>query len=297
MTLSEVGVVFVCHSIQEAEQAFLTKNIWYFCKSDYVHCNKIQKCLIVGCFGGVLKRSDPIEAAKKIKKERFSQAKAVFLAGSVVRDEHTAYSDLDLVVIFDHVPQAYRRSFVWKDWPIEVFVHDFSTLRYFFDLECRGGVPSLCNMVHEGICIPKESDSTQQAKRLAVQYLGRGPTPWSTQELLKQRYVITDLIDDLREPRNKAESVASAVQLYPILAGFWLRIQNKWAAQGKSIPRRLQQVDRDFAGRFERCFHLVFTQGQAENLIQLATDILQPYGGFFFDGYHSDAPKDWRKEE
>ncbi len=44
----------------------------------------------------------------EILASKYSAARVIFLAGSVVRGEGTAYSDLDLVVIFDKLPAAYR---------------------------------------------------------------------------------------------------------------------------------------------------------------------------------------------
>lgn len=41
------------------------------------------------------------ETALKLFKEKYSDAKAFFLAGSVLRGEATSYSDLDIVIVFD----------------------------------------------------------------------------------------------------------------------------------------------------------------------------------------------------
>jgi predicted nucleotidyltransferase len=41
-----------------------------------------------------------IGTAKAIRSARYRDASAVFAAGSVVRGEGTAYSDLDLVVVY-----------------------------------------------------------------------------------------------------------------------------------------------------------------------------------------------------
>ena len=46
---------------------------------------------------------------------RFRDASFCFLAGSYVRQEHTAYSDLDLVVFYPRIECAFRESFFFKD--------------------------------------------------------------------------------------------------------------------------------------------------------------------------------------
>ena len=241
-------------------------------------------------------KPDPIKTAHQIQQEKFSDAKVVLLAGSVVRGEHTPYSDLDLVVIYDEVPHAWRESFVYQTWPVEAFVHDRSTLQYFFAMvDCKSGIPSLPNMVNEGICIPKESIFSHEVKQLARHYLQQGPAKLSPQEIQNKRYFISDLIDDLRAPRNNWEARAIGVRLYPVLADFWLRSQTKWSAQGKAIPRALQNADTAFAGRFEKSFDLLFAHGETTAVVQLAIDVLQPFGGLFFAGYRLNAPPDWRQ--
>lgn len=64
--------------------------------------------------------------------KRYRDATAVRAAGSLVRGEGTAYSDLDLVVVYARLPAAYRESFVFEGFPVEAFVHDPETLEYFF---------------------------------------------------------------------------------------------------------------------------------------------------------------------
>jgi hypothetical protein len=51
----------------------------------------------------------------------------------------SAYSDLDLVVIYKRLPNAYGESFRFDDMPVEALIHD-PTLNYF----CGDG-PSLRN--------------------------------------------------------------------------------------------------------------------------------------------------------
>ena len=60
-------------------------------------------------------------------------------------------SDLDLVVVFQKLENAYRESSRFDNWPVEAFVHDSETLNYFFQMDRVSGVPSLPNMVNEGV--------------------------------------------------------------------------------------------------------------------------------------------------
>ena len=239
--------------------------------------------------------TDLIKTAQKIKKERYPQAQVLLLAGSVVRGEHTPYSDLDIVVVYDHLPNARRESFYYETWPVEAFIHDPTTLTYFFEADCQRGVPSLVNMVNEGICVPHETKFSTSLKHTAKQYLHKGPPSFTSEELKQKRYAITDLIDDLRAPHNRSEAIATALLLYPLLADFWFRSQNLWSAKGKNVPRLLKKTNPQFATLFEDSFQELFEKGDPTAVIQMTTDLLEPFGGFFFDGLLMEAPKEWRK--
>ena len=51
-------------------------------------------------------RKELIAAAEEIRAAKYAEAEIVFLAGSLVRGEGTATSDLDLVVMYRSLPQA-----------------------------------------------------------------------------------------------------------------------------------------------------------------------------------------------
>jgi predicted nucleotidyltransferase len=93
---------------------------------------------------------DVLNAAHVVFSQRYPDAAVAFAAGSLVRGEGTAYSDLDLVVVYQTLPAAYRESFRFQGLPVEVFVHDPETLEYFFiEMDVASGIPALPQMVME----------------------------------------------------------------------------------------------------------------------------------------------------
>jgi hypothetical protein len=241
-------------------------------------------------------KKDPKAVAAKIAAEKYPQALVIFLAGSVIRGEATETSDLDLVVIFDHVPQAYRESFIFAGWPIEAFVHDPETLGYFFDeIDRPSGIPSLPSMVLEGLALPQPNQLSVSLKLLAQTIIENGPPAWGESERQNSRYAITDLVEDIRAPRSRHELTASAAKLYPLVADHFLRSRRLWSARGKSIPRRLFAVSAEFEATFSESFRAVFEDGNTAALIQLCDEVLRADGGWLFDGYKQLAPVAWRK--
>jgi hypothetical protein len=243
-------------------------------------------------------RKDAKAAALEIVAEKYPQARVAFLAGSVNRGESTATSDLDLVVICERLPQAYRESFTLGGWPTEVFVHDPQTLRYFVnEVDRPSGVPVLATMVLEGIELPGRNEFSSALKELARANIESGPPAWSDKDIAMSRYAITNLIDDLRAPRSRTEFTAATASLYALLAEHYLRSRRLWGARGKAIPRYLSSVSAEFGATFCEAFQAAFEDGNIGKLVSLSEDVLRPNGGWLFDGHLLHAPESWRSPD
>ena len=237
-----------------------------------------------------------IEIAGIIRAQRYADAMTLFLAGSIVREESTPYSDLDLVVVYDKLPAAFRESFHFQGYPVEAFVHDPETLHYFFmEMDRPSGMPSLMQMVVEGIEVPDTTSAAMRLKQLAESVLALGPPALTEQERDARRYNITNLVDDLRAARTTAELCGTGAELFEALADYHLRARGCWSGRNKSIPRALHRADPDLCARYSVSFDQLFTRSDVGAVIALAEDLLRPDGGFLFDGFRSDAPSASRR--
>jgi hypothetical protein len=238
----------------------------------------------------------PLFVTKELFETRYQGANAIFVTGSVIRGEATAHSDLDLVVLFPRVERAYRESFFHKGWPVEAFIHDPETLRYFFNhVDKNLGRATLAEMIVDGHEMPGATPLTSEMKDLASAALREGPPALSEDDLADRRYHISEILDDMREPRNRQELTASATALYTELADFYFRTRRGWAGTGKNVMKRMKRADIAFAKKFSESFDEVFTSGQTSRVISLAEEMLAPHGGLLFEGYKRDVPLDWRQ--
>jgi predicted nucleotidyltransferase len=218
-------------------------------------------------------------------------------AGSIVRGEGTPFSDLDLVVVYARLPCAYRESFRFDGYPIEAFVHDPTTLEYFFlEVDGPSGVPALAQMIVEGVEIPGPSDMSRDLKRRAATVIEAGPPALDGETEQRMRYMVSDLLDDLRAPRSNDELIGAGAQLYEQLADYQLRRRGLWSAKGKAIPRVLQQTDAVLCAAYCDAFQELFARGDSRAVIRLAEDLLRESGGPLFEGYRADAPATWRRQ-
>lgn len=237
----------------------------------------------------------PLFVTKDLLETRYLGATTIFVAGSVVRGEATAHSDLDLVIVYPKIRAAYRESFQHRDWPVEAFIHDPETLNYFFRrVDSQLGRATLAEMIAEGHEIPGASDFSQALKEKARQILQAGPPALSDEEIQDRRYQISELLDDVRDPRTQQELFAAATLIYNELADYYFRTRLSWTGSGKAILKRMKRIDPTFARRFSEAFDLLFVSGQPGRVIELAEEIMAPQGGCLFEGYRRDVSENWR---
>lgn len=240
-------------------------------------------------------KHSPLFVTKDLLETRYQGAETIFLAGSVIRGEASTYSDIDIVVVFPKIEAAYRESFFLHDWPIEAFVHDPMTMRHFFhEIDRPAGSSTLAEMVAEGLETPGPSPFSEKLKEMAAEVLRLGPIPLSEEEILERRYHISELLDDIREPRSRQELNAAACSVYSELADFFFRSRGLYSSRGKAILKRLKKSDPAFFRRFTEAFDILFAVGRAEKVIELGEELLASKGGVLFDGYRRVAPPAWR---
>ena len=236
-------------------------------------------------------KSDYLKTAKALLAEKFPKAKCAFIAGSVVRNEATATSDIDMVIIHatDILPKAYRASMIYQDWPIEMFVQNDNSFAYFLKQDVACGMPALISMIAEGIIVPEENEYARSLQNKARETLAAGPAALSEEEINNRRYGLTDLLDDMESPKNSAELYGTLSVLYQKLADFHLRANRHWSGGSKALTRALKKAFPDLATEYEAAFRSAFAE-DTKPLSVLADKLLQPFGGRYWAGLTSYAP-------
>ncbi|CAN5241821.1 hypothetical protein BH10PSE19_BH10PSE19_20040 [soil metagenome] len=109
---------------------------------------------------------DPKQTLIRLCEHQYSDACAIFWTGSVAKGSaYTSRSDLDIVVVFDKVQNAYREAFLYESWKIDAFIHDIETLRYFFEeIDGKSGMPALPQMILTGILMTAPSFLSEEIK-------------------------------------------------------------------------------------------------------------------------------------
>jgi hypothetical protein len=108
------------------------------------------------------------------------------------------------------------------------------------------------------------------------------------------RYQITDLLDDIRDPRSYAELVATRGQLHEALGDYYLRASCRWSGKGKSIPRVLARVASGLSKRYCESFEALFKHGDPASVIALSEELLNDHGGLLSRDI-GETQAQWRK--
>lgn len=236
-----------------------------------------------------LEKLAPVEVAAEVA-ELYPSAGAIFLAGSVIREEHTVTSDLDIVVVTEHDPLApYRKSLMLGGWPVEIFVHTRESLEQFFIIDKRSRMPSLPQMCLEGLIVWQQDDQAFAIKERAQALIKAGPAPLNQQEILVQRYHISELLADLDGSTQIEENLFIIPQLVNASLNFYLALQQSWSGKGKWLWRSLQRVHPEVADRLKLALDAAYHEDEHELLVEWVERILEPVGGTYFDGHYLEG--------
>lgn len=235
--------------------------------------------------------------AVRLVQERYSTAVAAIIGGSFATGRQTASSDIDLLLLFDHVDCAWRDTIVAEGRTVELFAHDLATFTYFCkEMDAPGGTVPLAMMVVEGENILAASEHSAQLLALAQAFAAAGPPVLDAENLQRRRYAITTALEDLVDSTHPGEALAVACQLYQALADLHLRAAGQWSGGGKHLFRRLQAFDPAIAGQLDGALRLVASDLPAGQRAfgQVTAAVLAPVGGPLLYGFTLPAPAHWR---
>ena len=185
---------------------------------------------------GQAERLKPLEAARALVERDLDHCLAAFLAGSVVRNEATPSSDLDILVIVPEGFPIYRESLYAFGWPVEVFVQTLASHRRFAAQDAARRRPSTSMMACEGIILRDAGGLASRLKQEACALLEEGPPSLTETEVATARYGLTDLLDDFEGAGTSPEALFIAADLAVAAADLILDHHRRW--RGRGCPSR-----------------------------------------------------------
>lgn len=195
---------------------------------------------------------DHLAVAERFVSARYPAADVAVVAGSTARDERTPTSDIDLLLLGDDLFAGTDRTseaatHVFEGEIFEVFAYTPDGFDEWADRGVAQHRPVIVHMLVEGTAIRDDGRLTSLRRRWQS-ILDTGPS-LSAQESAFRRYVITDVLDDLRDATDPLEQQVEAAILFERIAELMLLDERRWIATGKWLPRRLRNLSVERADR------------------------------------------------
>jgi hypothetical protein len=229
---------------------------------------------------------DPMADAAALVADRFPGALAAFLGGGVLSPRRTATSDLDIAVVIAGPPAPFRESLRWRGWPVELFVHDRTSVERYFGIDTAARKPNLARMIADGTPIAGQADTQAEIRERARSVLAAGPPELTAAELEFRRYGLTDLLDDLAGSTDPGETAVIGWTIWRQTAELALLLAGSWLGGGKWLLRELRGTDPALAAE------LVSAIGDPGALTAAADRVLGRAGGRLWAGYRAGGQRD-----
>ncbi len=214
---------------------------------------------------------DAFEVVHLLAKTRYAAADTLLFGGSAAKGTQSLTSDIDLVVLFSSIPASQRESFRVGAWLVDAQLHDPETLNYVFTSDARLGSAVLAKFVAEAVLIPAQTSLARDVVAAARTLVSAGPAKC---DLSGSRYMIYNMVNDLVSASDQHELMATAGELYKVLALHLLRQNRRWLVSRKMIPRALKDIDDALESDFHNAFHRCFAQHDPEPVISLAQRLI-----------------------
>jgi hypothetical protein len=233
-----------------------------------------------------MERPAPISTAAALVAERFPFATAAWLGGSAAAGVLTEASDLDVTVLLpDGTPGApYRESLERDGWPVELFVHTSASVRHYVGRDLVARKPTMARLVAASVPLLAGQDPALVHECAAV--IAAGPPPLTVADRDARRYLLTDLVDDLRGGGSPPVVGAVAVATWWAAIELLLAVEGRWGGVGKWLAHELETYDAALATRFHSAL-VAGVAGDVDPLVRLAGEVLDRAGGPLWMGYRA----------
>lgn len=231
---------------------------------------------------------EAVKQARELVRERYPQARAAWLGGSVARGTRSATSDLDITVLLAGPPAPLRESLQYGDWPVELFVHTESSLAHYCEKDRHRRQSTMMRLIGETIVLLDTDGSGARLQASGQAQVLAGPPPLSENELAMLRYKVTDLLYDLIGADSNDVRIAVASVLWQDAATLLLTGAQHWTGTGKGLLRELAAYDAKNSTDYATALPVAVraaADGSPEAMTTTVDAILEPHGGRLFAGF------------
>ncbi|OMF83115.1 nucleotidyltransferase domain-containing protein [Paenibacillus glucanolyticus] len=229
-------------------------------------------------------KKEPMEAAERVIHRHYPDCLLAVLGGSASRGEHNEQSDLDIVILERDGDEMRRKTLEADGWIVELFILSLSSYREYFDEGVMAANPTLQRITAEGKVLRSLPEG--EAVRAEAQHdLNYGPMPWMQTDIDEYRYMITEYVQDLKNPKRDGEKWFTVQKIMTVLCEFVLRVNGEWTGEGKMLFRLFHRFSTALGDQLEVSLSAMYRQDDPSLLLAFTEQMLNPFGGMLLVGY------------
>jgi predicted nucleotidyltransferase len=235
---------------------------------------------------------EAVATGRALVAERYPDARAAWLAGSVVTGTATATSDLDITVLLPGPPAPFRESIEYDGWPVELFVHTRESVAHWIAKDVERRRPTLVRLISTGVVLLDLDGVGSALAEECGAVIAAGPGPVSQSDLDAMRYALTDTLDDLADCTEPVMATAVAYAVWEQAARLLLAADARWWGTGKWLVRELRERDEARDTSYTLRLHaglVAAVEGDPVLLAIVAEEILDLAGGPLWVGYRAEG--------
>jgi GNAT superfamily N-acetyltransferase len=235
---------------------------------------------------------DAVVTARALVAGRFPEARAAWLAGSVVSGTATPTSDLDITVLLPGPPAPFRESLEYDGWPVELFVHSRESVAHWIAKDLERRRPTLVRLISSGVVLMDADGAGSALAEECASLLAAGPGALSDAERDAMRYGLTDLLDDLADCTEPVMTAAVGFATWEAAARLLLAADGRWWGTGKWLVRELRDFDAAHGSSYALRLHAGLVSAAERDPVLLAVvaeEILDAAGGRLWAGYRAEG--------
>jgi hypothetical protein len=239
-----------------------------------------------------MRLDEAVATARGLVADRFPDARAGWLAGSVASGTATPTSDLDITVLLPGPPAPFRESLEYDGWPVELFVHSRESVARWLARDLERRRPTLARLISTGVVILDVDGAGTALAEECAGILSAGPGPLRDADRDSMRYALTDLLDDLVDARDPAVAAAVGSATWEAAAHLLLAADGRWWGTGKWLVHELREYDAAHATAYALRLHAGLAAavgGDGVLLAVVAEEILDGAGGRLWAGYRAEG--------
>ena len=239
-----------------------------------------------------MRLDEAVATARRLVADRFPDARAAWLAGSVVTGTATPTSDLDITVLLPGPPAPFRESLEYDGWPVELFVHSRESVARWLAKDLERRRPTLARLISTGVVLLDVDGAGTALAEECAGILAAGPGPLPGADLDSMRYGLTDLLDDLADADDPTVAAAVGFATWEAAAHLLLAADRRWWGTGKWLVHELREYDAAHETSYALRLHAGLAAavgGDGVLLAVVAEEILDGAGGRLWVGYRAEG--------